>query len=145
MKRLLFLLAIAVLVFSADTVLACTCAPRQSATDELKRATAVFSGKVVKIKRHKKAAGIFVSVEAVFKVERAWKGIDKKTISVFTSSISSACGFAFKKGLTYVVYAYGSEDGKLSTSICSRTSGFEDWHEDFEELGPKPQIFPDGR
>src|SRR5688500_12848607 len=82
MKRLLFLLAIAVLVFGADTVLACTCAPRQSATDELKRATAVFSGKVVKIKRHKKAAGISASVEAVFKVERAWQGIDKKSISV---------------------------------------------------------------
>src|SRR5215213_7266617 len=78
MKRLLFLLSIAVLVFSADTVLACTCAPRQTAGDELKRATTVFSGKVVKIKRHREAAGIFASVEAVFKVARVWKELRRK-------------------------------------------------------------------
>ena len=137
MKRLLFLLSIAILVFTADTAFACTCAPPQSPAQELKRATAVFSGKVIKIKRHNKAAGTFATVEAVFKVGRVWKGVDEKTVSVFTSSMSSACGYGFKKGSTYLVYAYANEEGKLSTSICSRTSRFTDWHEDMEELGPE--------
>lgn len=136
MKKLFLLLPIAILVFTADTALACTCAPPQSPADELKRATAVFSGKLVKIKRHKEAAGMFATVEAVFKVKLVWKGDEKETVSVFTSSISSACGYGFKKGLTYLVYAYANEEGKLSTSICSRTTRFEDWHEDLGELGP---------
>jgi hypothetical protein len=136
MKRFLFLLSIAVLGFSADTGLACTCAPSPSAAHELKRATAVFSGKVVKVEKHNEAAGIFARVEAVFKVSRVWKGVENETVSVFTSSMSTACGYRFQKGLTYLVYAYGNEDGKLATSICARTARFEDWHEDFEELGP---------
>src|SRR3712207_1240946 len=117
MKRLLFLLAIAVVVFTAETALACTCAPPQSAARELKRASAVFSGKVEKVKGHKEVADIFASVEAEFKVERVWKGVEKEIVSVFTSPISSACGYSFKKGSTYLVYAYGNEQGKLSTSI----------------------------
>ena len=136
MKKLLFLLSTAILVLTADTALACTCAPPQSAANELNRATAVFVGKVVKIKQHNKAAGTFATVEAVFKVARVWKGVDEKTVSVFTSSMSSACGYGFKKGITYLVYSYANEEGKLSTSICSRTSRFTDWHEDMDELGP---------
>ena len=136
MKSLLILISIVVIAFTADTALGCTCAPPQSPAQELKRATAVFSGKLVKIKKHNKAADIFATVEAVFKVKRVWKGVEQETVSVFTSSISSACGYGFKKGITYLVYAYGNEEGKLSTSICSRTTRFEDWHEDFEELGP---------
>lgn len=140
MKKLFFLLSIAILVFSADTALGCTCAPPQSAANELKRAAAVFSGKVVKVKRHNEAAGVFATVEAVFKVKQVWKGVEEENIRVFTSSISSACGYGFKKGSTYLVYAYADEHGKLSTSICSRTARFEDRHEDFEELGPAKVI-----
>lgn len=136
MKRVLFLLSVAVIALTADTALGCTCDAPQSPAQELKRATAVFSGKVVKIKRDKKVADIFARVEAVFKVKRVWKGVEQETISVFTSSISTACGYGFKKGITYLVYAYGNEEGKLYTSICSRTDRFEDWHEDMEELGP---------
>ena len=136
MKRLLFLLSIAVLVFSADSVFACTCEPPQSPANELKRATAVFSGKVVKVEGHNKVEDMFARVEAVFKVDRVWKGVEQETVRVFTSSMSSACGYGFKKSSTYLVYAYGNEHGKLSASICSRTSMFDDWHKDWDELGP---------
>lgn len=87
---------------------------------------------------------MFASVEAVFKIQRTWKGAENESISVFTSSMSSACGYGFKKGITYLVYAYGNAGGRLSTSICSRTSRFEEWHDDFEELGPGTAITKSG-
>ncbi len=60
MKSLTFsLLLVAYLVFGADTGFACTCAPAMSAARELERATAVFSGKVIEIRRHKQAGDIF--------------------------------------------------------------------------------------
>jgi hypothetical protein len=123
------------MLFGAESSLACTCAPSQSASQELERATAVFSGKVVEIKRHKQRSNLFGSVEVKFKVNKVWKGVDEKTISIFTSSQSAACGYGFRAGRTYLVYAHGNEEGRLTTSICSRTRRLKDAREDLQELG----------
>jgi hypothetical protein len=56
MKSLMFFLLLGIsLMFGSDTALACTCAPAKSAAKELQLATAVFSGKVIEIRRHKQA------------------------------------------------------------------------------------------
>jgi Tissue inhibitor of metalloproteinase len=141
MKTLIVsLLLVVSLMFSTDTSLACTCAPAKSAAQELERSTAVFSGKVVEIKRHKQAKDIFARVEVVFRVEKSWKGVERRTVSVFTSSQSSACGYGFKEDRTYLVYAHGDAEGRLSTSICSRTRRLKDAGEDLEELGAGSNI-----
>lgn len=129
------LLLVGILLFHADAGHACTCAPAQSAARELARATAVFSGKVVEIKRHKRPADVFAGVEVRFRVEKVWKGAGGGVVSVFTSSHSAACGYAFRKGRTYLVYAHGDGEGRLSTSICSRTKRLKDAREDLGELG----------
>lgn len=131
------------LMFGADTGLACTCAPAKSAAQELERSTAVFSGKVLEIKRHKQAEDIFAQVEVVFRVEKVWKGVERRTVSVFTSSWSAACGYGFKGGRTYLVYAYGNAEGRLSTSICSRTRRLKNAREDLGELGAGRDIAED--
>lgn len=51
-------------------------------TDDLRRATAVFSGKVAKVRKRKGPANTFANVEAMFEVEEVWKGSDEETISV---------------------------------------------------------------
>lgn len=136
MKSLIFFLILFVfLMFGSNTILACSCLPAKSAAQELKQSTAVFSGKVVKIKRHKQADNIFASVEVVFSIQKVWKGVKKKTVSVFTSSNSAACGYSFRENQTYLVYANGNDEGKLSTSICSRTKRLKDAREDLKELG----------
>ena len=135
-------ISIAVLVLSAESSLACVCLP-QSPAQELERATAVFSGKVLKVKRHKQSPDVYAFLEVVFRVEEAWKGVNEKTISVFTSSTSLACGFSFKRGLTYLVYAHGKE-GRLSTSVCTRTGILEDAYNDLEELGSGKLITKSG-
>jgi hypothetical protein len=130
-----FPIAFVFILVGAKSSFACTCVPPQSASQELKRATAVFSGKVVEIKRHKQPSNLFGTVEVIFEVKKVWKGVDETRVSVFTSSQSSACGYGFKEGRTYLVYAHGSAEERLATSICSRTRRLKDAREDLEELG----------
>lgn len=135
MRRVKFFLITCVfLLVGVKSSLACTCAPPQSASQELKRATAVFSGKVVEIKRHKQSSDFFAGVEVVFEVDKVWKGVNDQRVSVFTSSQSAACGYGFKEGRAYLVYAYGGADERLKTGICSRTRRLKDARKDSEEL-----------
>ena len=135
MKTLMsLLLLVAFLWLGAETASACSCAPARSAADELERSTAVFSGKVVEIRSRKQSGNIFRGVEVVFRVEKAWKGVKGRTVSVFTASHGAACGYGFTQGRTYLVYAYGAADGWLSTNICSRTRRLKDAREDVNEL-----------
>lgn len=136
MKRLILSLCfVATFVLVAEVAFACTCVPPRSPAEERERAAAVFSGKVLQIKRHKSAEDIFGGVEVVFRVDKAWKGARNRTVSVFTSSQSAACGYSFSKGHTYLVYASANSGGRLSTSICSRTKRLKDAREDLDELG----------
>ena len=136
---LCFLLA-ASLAFGAEAGFACTCAPSKGPTEELELAAAVFSGKVVGIKRHKQAEDIFARVEVVLRVERVWKGVEGATVSVFTSPHSAACGYDFKGGRTYLVYAHKNAEGRLSTGICGRTRRLKDAGEDLKELGAGREV-----
>lgn len=117
------------------TSFACTCLPSENATKELGISAAVFSGKVLEVRRNQQETGVFTRVEAVIEVERIWKGVEKRTISVFTSNQSSACGYGFKKGESYLVYASKDAEGRLITSICSRTRRMKDAGDDLKELG----------
>ena len=136
MKRLMLsLFFVGTFTFGASVALACTCVPPPSPTEALEEATAVFSGKVVQIKRHKPSEDIFGGVEVVFRVDQKWKGVGNRTVSVFTSSQSAACGYSFSKDQTYLIYASGNSRGRLSTSICSRTKRLKDAREDLNQLG----------
>lgn len=141
MKALMFSLLLGIyLLFGANLSLACTCVPVTSASQGLEGATAVFSGKVIEIRTHKQSEDIFARVEVVFETERVWKGVVTRRFSVFTSSQSSACGYGFKEGRTYLVYAHGHIGSRLSTSICSRTRRLKDARADLEELGAGRRI-----
>jgi hypothetical protein len=53
-----------------------------------------------------------------FAVQETYKGPSSKTLLVRTSS--SECGFRFREGEQYLVYA-DKQDGQLYTNICQRT------------------------
>ena len=129
-----FILTIVALSFLDTTIFACTCLPSENATKELEQSTAVFCGRVLEVRRNQQETGLFTRVEAVFEVERIWKGVEKRTINVFTSSQSSACGYEFKKGKEYLVYASRDAEGRLITSICSRTRRMKEAGDDLKEL-----------
>lgn len=132
MKKLTVLAAlIGFFLLGADDVSACSCIvdDRQSTGEQIrtsyKQAAAVFYGKVIAVKRESGSDEVmdveleFVTVK--FRVEKSWKGQPTSEVIVRTAGNSAACGFAFKTGKRYLVYAHSNGNG-LRTSICSRTA-----------------------
>jgi 5-hydroxyisourate hydrolase-like protein (transthyretin family) len=56
-----------------------------------------------------------------FTIERALRGLEGTSVGVTTGMGGGDCGYAFKAGERYLVYAYRAQDGQLRTGICSRT------------------------
>ena len=54
------------------------------------------------------------------KVRKVYKGTLGRAVHVYTGIGDSDCGYRFKIGVRYLVYAYENE-GRLSTGICDRT------------------------
>jgi hypothetical protein len=139
-KTLLLLFACASLLFLEETASACSCLPPKGVAQEVEMSSAVFSGKVIEIKRHDRTEDPLGRVEVIFEVDKAWKGVDKRIVSVFTGSDSAACGYGFKRGRTYLVYTGGSPQGQFSTSICSRTKRLNKAREDLRALGAGKRV-----
>src|SRR5262245_38785209 len=58
-----------------------------------------------------------------FSVDRAFRGVSGAKVAVLTGMGDGDCGYRFKIGEQYLVYAYRDQQKKetLSTSICTRT------------------------
>jgi hypothetical protein len=54
-------------------------------------------------------------------IERAARGVTGAAVDLWTGMGGGDCGFDFKVGERYVIYASRHPDGSLSTGICSRT------------------------
>jgi hypothetical protein len=138
--RIVTLTALGVsLVLGGGRALACSCAPSPAPTEALAGAHAVFLGKVLRVQGQTDplAQG---GVRATFQVERRWKGVKTRRVNVHTWSNSAMCGYGFQKGETYLVYAHKAQDGKLQTSICSRTRREDQAKEDLDALGDGEEV-----
>jgi hypothetical protein len=135
------LVVVAVLFFASSISLACTCnLPPMNKTEkqlvelERKKSKAIFVGEVTEIIVPKTPAGEPGWVaEVKFKVQRTWKGVELEEVRVFTANVCCICGYEFKVGESYLVYAYGSD--KLHTDTCTRTSRLADAETDLKVLG----------
>jgi hypothetical protein len=56
------------------------------------------------------------------RVDRAWKGVDSSTVVVVTGMRDAECGFPFRRGGSYLVFAHRRPDGLLEAGICDRTA-----------------------
>lgn len=135
MKRKLTLLLIALLMllnympgvaFEKPSTF-CECAKRNDIKSEIEASDAIFVGEVIEIKNSQPDAII------TFKVERIWKGDKTEKLLIFTDNRGKACGYNFKKGERYLVYAY-KRDGELHTDICSRTATVNTAGDDLKKL-----------
>jgi hypothetical protein len=104
---------------------ACSCAGFGPACVEAvsPQVSAVFLGTVVAVNHssripHPDEFGDMLDV--TLSVQESYKGALSKQAVVTTASTEAACGFPFRKGEQYVVYA-GEYKRKLFTSICQRT------------------------
>jgi hypothetical protein len=115
----------------------------QQIQDSYEKADAVFYGKVIEVKRQTvksetPGAG-YQLLRVKFRVEMSWKGQTTRVITVRTAGNSAACGFAFKAGKRYLVYAGGGGDG-LQTTNCSRTSALNSDAKFLDKI-KKPKLF----
>ena len=97
---------------------ACTCALGSGSQQEraergLDQSTAVFAGQVVNISNGETArAWRPATVTVSFRDSEVWKGPEQETLEVRTPSAGPSCGYPFKEGQEYLVYAY-REGGTL--------------------------------
>ncbi|WP_240456709.1 hypothetical protein [Virgibacillus halodenitrificans] len=125
------------LSYSPTTSHAFSCVEPGPPKEELKRSSAVFSGKVIKQIDENENNLIQSSADkiaTVLKVDKTWKGINETEVIVHTERSSASCGFEFKLNNSYLVYATKKDD-KLHVSLCSRTTTLTEATQDLTELG----------
>ena len=121
----------------AESAYACTCVGPPMPCDAFGSADAVFVGTATSMlgsKQRDSKEVDWTPRSFKFTVEQSYSGIDGTEVEVFTGRGGGDCGYSFKIGERYLVYAYRHEN-KLRTSICSRTRPFAQASEDLEFLG----------
>ncbi len=122
--------------WTAQPALACSCMDTPSPLLAMEQANAVFTGIV--------AGGGSIPHQklALFYVDQTWKGVDSYDVVVATPAHEAACGVPFAPGRRYVVYASRDPQGRLHTTLCSRTRemGSLAKEEDLEATGFPPIV-----
>jgi len=131
-KAILFLFALTGVLASYQASFACSCG-FPTVGDALKRADAVFTGKVIRIE----------SDGVKFKIEKSWKGVDATIIKVYVRGLGSSCDPGIRKGRRFIVYAYpGGRRIPLLASYCGRTRALEQADEDVRALNESASLTP---
>ena len=111
--------------YEANSAMRCLVGPK-SVKVALKNSTAVFSGEVLEIR-----SGV-TFLQARFRVERSWKGVEEEQVSVLTENTAESTHY--RVGEKYLVFAV-IRNGKLFTGNCSRTKRLEYAEKDLKQLG----------
>ncbi len=126
METLILALMVLLPTLDADSPPGCTCANfnpnvREEVAREFREAAAVFEGEVKSMETHKDSAASFERRVVTLRVLRIYKGPDQKMFVVGTGLSDEDCGYDFKLGKKYLVYAFANPSGRLTTTICERT------------------------
>jgi hypothetical protein len=128
--RLAFVLSVLAVARDAD---ACSCIASGPPCESFFQVHAVFAGTVRSVTPTPRVPQVLENVRVEFEDAIPFRGVEGTTQTVFTASDGAACGYAFKPGERYVVYAYRSKPGEpLRTGICSRTRPIAEAAEDLE-------------
>lgn len=109
------------LVFPVRTASACSCEEAPPDAVALRRSDVVFSGTAT--------GGLFLSGNrhrTSFDVDAVYRGSAHSVQSVQSGSGNGDCGYRFKSGTRYLVFAERLGGNELSTSICANTHPISD-------------------
>jgi hypothetical protein len=132
-----------------DCAFACLCvgaegSKKEIVKDALADSEAVFSGEVVKIDRPSGPGWNTADLETdTFRVSESWKGPEGSMLEVRTQVSGASCGYPFKEGQEYLVYAYEGEQG-LKVDGCGATSPLSKAGADLKLLGNSSEKPKDG-
>ena len=144
--KALFCAALLILLYCAllpPRASACDCGDPGPPCKAFANTPTVFAGRVIKI------ATISLKAQSgdryedhliLLEVERSYRGSVGKTGEVVTGSGGSDCGYDFREGEHYLVYAYPHpESGELYTGICQRTRPISEAGDDLDYLSKKDE------
>ena len=150
--RSIFLSALLLISSGTGEALACTCASSGPPCQNAFQVDAIFAGTVRSITAladddvapsRAGEAPIASTVRVEFADVQGYRGVQAATLSVVTPGSGPACGYAFKPGERYLVYARRKTGGAdLVTSICTRTRSLADAAEDLGFLQTLAQPSP---
>jgi hypothetical protein len=147
MRRLLRAIAVVILAtaaigLSASPASACSCMPSGPPCQAYFHTDAVFVGTVRSITVRKvplESIDMLVARRVVhLTIERVARGVMGTDVDVTTGSGGGDCGYDFKVGERYVVYAHRNKEGSLGTGICSRTRPIAEADEDLAYFSALP-------
>lgn len=123
MRSLISAAVVFFILFGNTPADACTCSLSGPPCQNYFQVDAVFVGTVKTISEVEAPPDPmpFRRRLVTFTVERALRGLEGTSVGVTTGMGGGDCGYAFKAGERYLVYAYKAQDGQLHTGICSRT------------------------
>src|SRR5260370_347920 len=151
MRRALYLLAITLFMamLTTESVLGCSCMSGGTPCHAFGGASAVFVGTAITVKTAERNPATKPSEvdwtprTFKFSVEQAYLGVEGAEVEVATGMGGGDCGYGFKLGERYLVYAYRSGDNnRLATGICTRTKPYAMANEDLEFLGTLSSVAP---
>ena len=140
--KLLVSLAFLLMVLSTD-VNACSCAAGGQPCHDYWKAAAVFTGTVIYSSTIASKRGEYDVPQRIirFNIDQRFRGVKGKEVEVRTGLGESDCGYNFRLGGQYLVYAYGEAD-KLATGICSRTRPISEATDDLAYFQGLPTAEP---
>lgn len=118
-----FHLALAVLlafVLFPPPARACSCIAEVPLCQSFWQADVVFTGEVVTFEKLDPRQ-FFSRRIARVRVDRVWRGEVTGVVEVSTGGGGGDCGYGFRRGQQYVIYAHKGPHGTLSTNICTPT------------------------
>ncbi len=131
MQAFVLTLMVLLLTLDASPLGDCTCPNlnpnvRDEVAREFHEAGAVFEGEVKSIETRpaEDSPTVFERRMVTLRVLRVYRGPKEKTLVVGTGLGDSDCGYNFKVGKKYLVYAFANPAGRLTTNICERTRPF---------------------
>jgi hypothetical protein len=119
MFRFLSVLAISILHLCATQAFACSCADAGAPCRAFAGTPVVFTGTVIQIGDHRIAKQPDYRL-VVFAVEHSYRGSTGKYTEVLTGFGGSDCGYAFRQGEQYVVYAVPWKGKRIPESARER-------------------------
>lgn len=134
--KLLFIYVFVFCFMQTEVARACSCSAPATTAEALKRSTAVFRGRVVKIS--------VPSLDWIgltrtgahrvkFEILKQWKGPSAETTVVVTRLTGEGCGFPFEEQKEYLVYVV-EEQKHIQSGICTGTKSIADAEEEMEQL-----------
>jgi hypothetical protein len=130
------LVMIAALTVAAESeAFACSCMMSGPPCQAAWTADVVFAGTVASMSPidDESLGAPYQSMLVKFNVERGFVNATAGPVEIVTG-MSSSCGYSFKAGGKYLVYASKTESSRLTTSICSRTRPIAEAQEDLRYL-----------